>query len=213
MIMSEIIASLLGYVASLLLAISLLVNNDLKFRWLNTFGCLSFILYAVIINAFPIILTNSILLLINAFYLVRIYRSNENFDLLAFKAGDELINKFLAFHQKDIKAYFPDYDPADETNDINFIVLRDMVIANIFAASLMKDGTAIVKINYTTPKYRDYKIGKFLFHKEKQFLLAHGIRRLVYTHVFNKKHEAYLLKMGFEKELLNEQAYYYKHID
>ena len=210
--MSEIIASLLGYVASLLLAISLLVNNDLKFRWLNTFGCLSFILYGVFINAFPIILTNSILLLINVFYLVRIYRSNENFDLLAFKAGDELINNVLAFHQKDIKTYFPDYDPADETNDINFVVLRDMVIANIFAASLMKDGTAIVKINYTTPKYRDYKIGKFLFQKEKQFLLTHGIRRLVYTHVFNKKHEAYLLKMGFEKEQLNEQVYFHKNI-
>lgn len=210
--MSEIIASLLGYVASLLLAISLLVNNDLKFRWLNTFGCLSFILYGVFINAFPIILTNSILLLINVFYLVRIYRSNENFDLLAFKAGDELINKFLIFHQADIKAYFPDYDLLDKTNDINFVVLRDMVIANIFAASLMADGTAIVKINYTTPKYRDYKIGKFLFQKEKQFLLTHGIRRLVYTHVFNKKHEAYLLKMGFEKELLNEQVYFHKNI-
>lgn len=210
--MSEIIASLLGYVASLLLAISLLVNNDLKFRWLNTFGCLSFILYGVFINAFPIILTNSILLLINVFYLVRIYRSNENFDLLAFKAGDELINKFLTFHQADIKAYFPDYDLLDKTNDINFVVLRDMVIANIFAASLMADGTAIVKINYTTPKYRDYKIGKFLFQKEKQFLLTHGIRRLVYTHVFNKKHEAYLLKMGFEKELLNEQVYFHKNI-
>ena len=99
-----------------------------------------------------------------------------------------------------------------EYNDINFVVLRDMVIANIFAASLLKDGTALVKINYTTPKYRDYKIGKFLFQKEKQFLLGHGIHRLVYTHVYNKKHEAYLVKMGFRKELVNDQTYYYKDI-
>lgn len=36
--MIEIIAQALGYIASILLAISLMVNNDLKFRWLNTFG-------------------------------------------------------------------------------------------------------------------------------------------------------------------------------
>ena len=118
----------------------------------------------------------------------------------------------MSFYQADIRAYFPNYDPADTLNNVNFVVLRDMVIANIFSATLMDDGTALVKMNYTVPKYRDYKIGKFLFQKEKQFLLSHGIRRLVYTHVFNKKHEKYLLKMGFEKELLNEQVFYHKNI-
>lgn len=210
--MTETIASFTGYAASLLLAISLLVTNDLKFRWLNTLGCMAFIIYGFLIQAFPIILTNTILLLINAFYLFKIYRANENFDLLSFKPGDELIHKFLAFYQADIRSYFPDYVPAENGNDINFMVLRDMVIANIFSATLMDDGTALVKINYTIPKYRDYKVGKFLFQKEKQFLLSRGIHRLIYTHVFNKRHESYLLKMGFEKELLNEQVFYHKDI-
>ncbi|CAN5891187.1 hypothetical protein BH11BAC4_BH11BAC4_24780 [soil metagenome] len=210
--MTETIASIVGYGASILLAISLLVTNDLKFRWLNTFGCLAFIVYGILIHAFPIILTNSILLLINAFYLAKIYRANENFDLLPFSSGDALINKFLLFYKADIKSYFPEYDQKDASGNISFVVLRDMVIANIFSAALMEDGTALVKINYTVPKYRDYKIGKFLFQKEKQFLLSKGIQRLVYTQVFNKKHELYLVKMGFEKELLNEQAFYYKNI-
>ena len=210
--MIDTIAVIAGYAASLLLAISLLVNNDLKFRWLNTWGCIAFIIYGILIHAFPIILTNVILLLINAFYLIKIYRANENFDLLSFNTGDELINKFLSFYQPDIKRYFPDYDPADKQNNINFVVLRDMVIANIFSATLMEDGTALVKINYTVPKYRDYKIGKFLFQKEKQFLLSNGIRRLVYTHVHHKKHEAYLLKVGFEKEQIDKQVFYHKDI-
>jgi len=210
--MTETIASLVGYAASLLLAISLLVNNDLKFRWLNTWGCLAFIIYGFLIHAAPIILTNTILLLINAFYLVKIYRTNENFDLLAFKPGDELISKFLSFYQADIRDYFPEYDAGDGRDAISFVVLRDLVIANIFSATLLDDGTALVKINYTIPKYRDYKIGKFLFQKEKQFLLSHGIKRLVYTSVFNKKHETYLIKMGFEKEVVNEQVFYHRNI-
>lgn len=210
--MIEIIVPIVGYAASVLLAISLLVNNDVKFRWLNTWGCISFIIYGILIHAFPIILTNSILLLINGFHLIKIYRRNENFDLLKFSKDDILVQKFLAFYENDIKAYFPEYKLGEISNNINFVVLRDMVIANIFVAEVMEDGTALVKINYTVPKYRDYKIGKFLFQKEKQILLAHGIQRLVYNHVFNKKHESYLLKMGFKKELLNDQFYYHKSI-
>jgi len=206
--MTNILILIVGYAASLLLAISLLVNNDLKFRWLNTWGCVAFITYGILISAFPIILTNLILLLINAYNLVKIYRRNENFDLLEFNIEDKLIGKFLSFYAADIKSYFPEFDAAETGNNIQFLVLRDLVIANIFVASVMDDGTALVKINYTVPKYRDYKIGKFLFQKEKQFLLSKGIRRIVYTNVFNKQHESYLVKVGFQKEDLGGQAYY-----
>jgi hypothetical protein len=210
--MTETIALIVGYIASVFLGISLLVNNDLKFRWLSALGCIAFIIYGLLINAFPVVLTNTILLLINVYQLIKIYSRNENFDLLEFKMHDKFIEKFLLFYKKDINDYFPDYDEDEPSNNISFAVLRDMVIANIFVANVMDDGTAVIKLNYTIPKYRDYKIGKFLFQKEKQFLLSHGIRRLVYTHVFNKKHETYLIKMGFEKELLNGQVYFHKSI-
>ncbi len=201
-----------GYAASLLLAISLLVNNDLRFRWLNSWGCIAFIVYGILISAFPIIITNSILLLINGWNLLKIYRREENFDMLEFKPGDKLIDKFLRFYKEDIKNYFPEYDQLNANSNVNFVVLRDLVIANIFVAEMMEDGTALVKLNYTIPKYRDYKVGRFLFQKEKQLLLSKGIRRLVYTRIFNRRHEEYLIKMGFTRELSGEQAFYYKDI-
>ncbi len=210
--LNDTIILIAGYAASLLLAISLLVNNDLKFRWLNSFGCGAFIIYGILINAFPIILTNSILLLINSWNLLKIYRRNENFDLVEFGPADKLISKFLSFYNKDIRSYFPEYAPVTSGEPVSFVVLRDMVIANIFVAEMMNDGTALVKLNYTIPKYRDYKVGRFLFQKEKQFLISKGIRRLVYTRVFNKQHEEYLLKMGFEKEMLDEQVFFHRNI-
>jgi hypothetical protein len=188
---------IIGYVASVLLALSLLVNNDLKFRWLNMFGCLAFIVYGILINAFPIILTNAILLLINIFYLVKTYNTKENFDLLEFTPGDKIINKFLQFYSKDIESYFPGYRLAGNDNDIRFVILRDMVIANIFVAELAADGNAYVKINYTVPKYRDYKVGTFIFEKERDFLKAKGIQQLVYSNVTNKNHDTFLKRMGF----------------
>jgi len=65
--MIDLLAPVVGYIASVLLAIALIVNNDLKFRWLSFFGNLCFISYGLVIGAFPIILTNTILLAINSF--------------------------------------------------------------------------------------------------------------------------------------------------
>ena len=204
--------SLVGYIASVLLGISLLVNNDLKFRWLNTFGCLAFIIYGVLIGAFPIILTNTALFLINAFYLVKIYRTEEAFDLLEFKEHDNIIEKFLSFHQEDINNYFPGYHHSISTNDISFVVLRNMVIANIFVASLSVGGSATVRINYTVPKYRDYKVGKFIFEHERKYMISKGIKKILYEQVTNKNHAHFIKKMGFEIQPGADRQLYIKSL-
>ena len=204
--MLEIIAQVFGYLASVLLALSLSINNDLKFRWLNTFGNISFITYGVIIGAFPIILTNCILLLINLYRLVKIYRTNEDFDLLEFNEGGKLIDKFLAFYEADIKNYFPNYNLYEHNNNLKFIVLRDMSVANIFVASIDEDGAGHVKINYTVAKFRDYKVGRYIFDEEKKYLISKGVKKLVYNKVFNKNHKSFLKEMGFTEENIDGEV-------
>ncbi len=207
------IPQLLGYLASVLLAISLMVNNDLKFRWLNILGCVAFIGYGILINALPVILTNSLLFLINGFYLLKIYRTNEHFDLLEFEQGGTLIKKFLSFYQDDIKAYFPQFDEIRECDNIRFVVTRDLVIANLFVASLQPGGLAEVHLNYTVAKYRDYKVGKFIFEKEKKFLVSKGVKQLVYSKPVNNKHQRFLTVMGFKEETWNGKKVYLKNLD
>lgn len=184
-----------GYLASLLLALSLLVNNDLRFRWLNTGGCIAFIVYGILIHAFPIILTNSILLLINLYSLLKIYKQKELFDLVEFEAGNPLAQKFFAFYADDLHSYFPEFD-ANQTGTLRFMVLRNMAIANVFIAHV-KEGTAEVLLNYTVPKYRDFKVGSFIFEKNKNVLLSKGVKKVQYKKVANKKHEHFLQVTGF----------------
>lgn len=198
--MSSLLIPSFGYLASLLLGLSLLVNNDLKFRWLNTGGCVAFIVYGVLIGAFPIVLTNTVLLLINVYGLFKIYRRTEDFDLLEFGTDATLIKKFLRFYAADVTAYFPDFSLEKATDAIRFVVLRDVVVANIFVATLCEEGTAEVQLNYTVPKYRDYKVGRFIFEKEKAFLLSKGVKTLVYKNVSNKSHLRFLKVMGFEEK-------------
>ena len=196
-----LIAEVSGYIASLLLAISLIIHNDIKFRWLNCAGCVFFIIYGVLINAIPIILTNSILMCINLIQLIRIYRTDENFELIEFRRGDKFIGKFMDFNNGDIHKYFPNlninYNENPQT--LSFAVLRDMVIANVFIADIDNQGRASVILNYTVPKFRDFKVGRFLFRNNVDYFRQKGIREIIYLKVENPDHERFLKIMGFHK--------------
>lgn len=210
--MINILAQLLGYLAFIFLAISLWVNNDIKFRWINSLGSLSFVFYGILIGAFPVVLTNAVLLAINIYFLFKIYRRQEKFDLVEFRNDAALVPKFLSFYQKDIEAYFPGFQMGEQETEIRFVVLRDVVVANLFVATVLPNGDAIVKINYTVPKYRDYKVGRFLFDEGKEFLHNRGIKRIIYGQVHNPRHEKFLKVMGFKKEVFETGAYYIKNI-
>lgn len=210
--MLQQIAPYFGYLASLLLAIGLLVSSDLKFRLLNTGGNIAFIIYGVVLGAMPVILTNSILLTINAFYLYKIYTRKEHFELLEFNSGGVMIDRFLSFYQKDISIYFPAFKKEQLEGSLNFVVLRDLVIANIFSAKLGDDGTGEVILNYTVAKYRDYKVGRFIFDTENKYLLSKGVKTLYYTSVANKRHQNFLNVIGFSMQELNGHSYMSKKI-
>ena len=191
------IAPYFGYLASLFLIIALLVNGDIKFRIYNIFGTISFIIYGIIFSAWPVLLTNVILFCINIYYLRKLYAHKEDFELIEFNGEEKLALKFFSFYGADIKTYFPDFEDVQLKGNLNFVVLRDLVIANIFSAQILPNGDAVVVLNYTTKKYRDFKVGQYIFEKEKQYLVSKGIKRIVYKNAENKSHTHYLKTLGF----------------
>ena len=191
------IAPYFGYLASLFLIIALLVNGDIKFRIYNILGTISFIIYGIIFSAWPVLLTNVILFFINIYYLRKLYAHKEDFELIEFSGDEKLVLKFLHSYGEDIKTYFPDFNETQLRGNLNFVVLRDLVIANIFSAQVLENGDAVVALNYTTKKYRDFEVGKFIFEREKQFLISKGIERIIYKNVDNKSHLHYLKTLGF----------------
>lgn len=189
---------LIGYAASAFLAVSLMVTGAFKFRTINMIGQITFIIYGVVIHAFPIIIANAVLLLINIYQLYKLLQSKEQFKYVPIQLSDKIIDNFLKFYDKDVKSYFPDfyYLPTLQQH-ISFVVLRDAAIANIFIATIDSKGNATVQINYTVPQYRDYKVGRFIFEQEKKYLLSNGVQQVVYTNVTNDNHLQFIKVMGF----------------
>ena len=210
--MLQQIAPWLGYLASLFLIIALLVKTEQNFRWFNIAGNLCFITYALVLNAIPVFLTNIILLFINSYYLYKLFTLQEDFDLIEFKGEEKLVDKFLHFYQTDIQHYFPAFNRSQIEAGLNFVILRNLVIANIFSAKLHANGDAEVNLNYTLAKYRDYKIGTFIFEKEKDLLLSKGVKRIIYTNPTHKKHQHFLKVMGFTAKKAEPGLLYIKNL-
>jgi len=203
----------IGYIASVFVAVSLIVSNSVKFRVFNTLGCITFIIYGILFNAFPVILTNSILLVINILQLIKLSKIEEQFQFVPVQLGDKIVEKFLNFYAKDITNYFPDFKfQQSNPSQISFVVLRDISIANIFVATIDNTGNAAIQVNYTVPQYRDYKVTKFILEKEKNTLISLGVKKIIYEKVENKTYLQFLQIMGFTQEVINNNKCWVKSL-
>lgn len=204
--------SFLGYLAAVFLAVSLLVTRALWFRWINLLGNFTFVLYGAYIHAFPVILTNCVLFIINSVQLAKLYSRKEHFEFVQIHTGDEIVGSFLKFHRKDLAKYFPGFQFTDDAGRISFMVLRDLTIANLFVArKAAEEGTIIVEINYTVPKFRDYKVGKFIFDEGSDYLKAHSVHT-IRTRSYLSEHTEFLKRMGFTSTVKHGEVYFEKKI-
>lgn len=61
-----------GYSASALIVISLIMTSVVKLRVLNTAGCVLFVVYGFIIGAYPVAISNLMIVLINLYHLYKL---------------------------------------------------------------------------------------------------------------------------------------------
>ncbi|QSX29714.1 MULTISPECIES: YgjV family protein [Shewanella] len=66
---------IIGYAASVMVAISLMMKDIIWLRWLNFVGCSLFVVYGVAITAWPVAGMNAFVACINIYHLIKIYRN------------------------------------------------------------------------------------------------------------------------------------------
>jgi len=67
----------LGYVASIVIMISFVMKNVITLRIINAIGGLLFIIYGVLLSmSIPIIATNTFVVGVNVYYLIKHYRKH-----------------------------------------------------------------------------------------------------------------------------------------
>lgn len=70
------VIELVGYLASILIAISLTMTDMFKLRIINSIGCLMFVIYGLNVGAYPVALANAIIIIINIYNLSKLRGTN-----------------------------------------------------------------------------------------------------------------------------------------
>ena len=198
------LVEILGYLASALVAVSLMMKAIVKLRIINLFGSIFFMIYGIIIGAYPVACVNGFVAFINIYYLFEIFTAKEYFSILEVKQDSDYLKMFLNYHLEDITKYITTFT-LDQVDNCNvFFVLRNTIPAGLVCFDNKNDNSVFVKLDYVIPGYRDFKTGNFVYNK---ILKERNIKK-IYSSSENKMHQRYLEKMGFEKINLNQKTVY-----
>lgn len=190
---------LLGYVASVLIAVSLMMSAVVKLRIINLFGSSAFAIYGVLIGSLPVSLMNGAISLINIYHLLGIMRSKEYFELLRVPPESAYLHHFLQFYEKQIRRFQPKFDFQAKPDWLPIFVLRNAVPAGLILGRRTAQNCFRVELDFAIPKYRDFKIARYLFKTKRDFFIDHEIE-IIESQRGNAVHDAYLERIGFQQD-------------
>ncbi|MFD3157563.1 GNAT family N-acetyltransferase [Haloimpatiens sp. FM7330] len=202
----------LGYLASLIVLISLLMSSILRLRWINLIGSSLFSLYGFLIGALPVGFMNLGIVIINIYYLVKIYNSKEYFKILPIEGNSQYFKYFLDFYKSELEEYANTSHFEVNNSDVSFYILRNMVPAGVFVGSKHDENILKVELDFVIPEYRDFKIGTYIYENKKEYFLNKGYSKFI-SFSSNPVHIKYFKKMGFEESIENGNKFFVKSID
>jgi lipid-A-disaccharide synthase-like uncharacterized protein len=204
-----IIWDLIGYLAALLFLPPLLKGSRPSFKWFSLTGSLLFIVYGYTIKAYPVCVANVFVASISMIQLYRLKFEEESFKILKVNIDSEYLQLFLEHHSKDIFHYFPNFKFKPEKYVHCFYILRDMNIAGLYITSKHDDFSLNLELDFVIPGYRDFRTGTWLYEKYKSVFVDEGFKKII-SPCFNRSHEKYLKKMGFELRMIDEKRQFVK---
>lgn len=187
---------LVGYLASVLIVVSLLMSSLRRLRVINLIGAAVFTAYGVLIGSIPVVLTNGAIVLIDVYYLARMARDRaqgDYFEVVAVPTDSPLLARFLAFHGDDARRFQPEFDGLREDHRA-WMVLRNAVAVGVVLAHV--DGeVATIDLDYVAPAHRDQRAGT-RFYTTPGLFGPHGVTRLRAVATVDAQRR-YLEAMGF----------------
>ena len=192
----------IGYVGSVIVAVSLTMSSIKKLRWYNLVGAAIFSFYGFAIGALPVGLLNLFISLADIYYIYKMYSFQESFKSVKVDVADPYLDYFLDFYLPEIRVFFPFFNKDEfktEKNTFALLLLRNASVAGVFLGTT-ENRKLTVQLDFVTAEYRDLKPGDFIYKKNIELMKNAGIDQIV-CETPNKSHQKYLLKMGFVQKI------------
>ncbi len=186
-------------------------NSILRLRWYSLAGNVFFIAYGILISAYPVALVNTFIAGVNIYFILKQSLKHKYLKFLNIKPTNLYLKEFIDFHSKELFHFFPNFKYSPEKYVECTFILRDMNVAGLFLASKLDKSTLLVELDFVTPAYRDFSIGRFIFKNHLDYFIDHGFTKII-SPCYNRMHEKYLLRMGFVIEDLDGKRMFIKYL-
>ena len=188
---------LIGYAGSVLVAVSLMMSNIWRLRWLNLAGAAFFVVYGVAVRAYPVALLNAFIVAVDAYYLGMMAAKKDYFRLYQVCHADEApLKGFLEAHREDIARFFPGFALHRVESPRCVLTLRNLMPVGLFVYEAAGKDTVRIHVDYVAPEYRDLRNAHFLYSAQAGLLTDQGFARFE-VRPESKAFESYVSKLGF----------------
>jgi hypothetical protein len=163
----------LGWGGSALLIYSLMQARVLRFRVLNTIGCVVLIVFNALLGVWPMVGMNVVLAGINLWFIRKLVTERHDetaYEVLEVGLGDAYLQHFLRVHGEDIRRFFPSADWSRPVEGRSaFLVERGDETVGVVLVRDAGGGVAQVELDYVTPRFRDFTPGEFVYRRSGLF--------------------------------------------
>lgn len=196
---------IIGYIASILVVISILMRSIVRLRVINLVGAAVFTVYGLLIQAYPVAVLNFLIVLIDLYYLRQMFATKPYFSLLDISKDSDYLTRFLSFHATEIKQFFPSFKYTASPTLLLILTLRDMIPVGLLIAEREGAGRLFVTLDYVIPGYRDLSPARYLYETSAARFRELGIS-MIYSVVGNESHRRYLQRIGFSSATLPDHG-------
>ncbi len=188
----------IGYGASALILISMMMASVLKLRVINLLGSILFVAYGIIIQAYPVVFMNGCIAVVNVWYIVHIRNEGHKaWHVLEVCSGQAFIQAFFKKNKKALRMQLPAFTPGEVQFGACWVLIKGMRIAGIFCGKYEGDHTLMVQADFISKDFQDLNMQGFMYSRDNiQQLKDKGLTRLV-AQPQSQEHKRYLEDMHF----------------
>jgi hypothetical protein len=188
---------IVGYLGSALVVTSLSMRSILRLRLIGLAGAIAFTVYGVLIDAWPVVLTNGVIVIIQLHFLREILTAKEYFRVLEVRQESLYLKYFLQSHASEIESIWPHFSFRPSERYLTLFILRDLVPAGLFIAEVEDEETIRLRLDFAIRGYRDFKMGKYLY--DRGMLFERGFHRVI-AEIGSDATGKYLRRLGFQPD-------------
>ena len=189
----------LGYLASALVILSLTMRSVVRLRIISLCGSVAFVVYGLLIESPPVVVTNGCIAVINLWFLRQEFfvaaTKRSDLGVSAIRPDSPFLTDFVEYHAGDIGRFQPDFHMPPGPDVMSLLLTRDGLPAGLIVGR--RDGDELtIDLDYVLREHRDSRIGKWVFGPGAEVFRRAGLRRLRST-ATTDVHGKYLHRVGF----------------